>query len=128
MRLLVSPASAPLHVTLLSRSQALPGTRASAPNFGFCQVLLKVRQGDKFVFKALKKTVPALAHIEKFDLSSHADREELLDYTLQRNPRAVVLTHGDPEARDWFRKEIETIRPQGECKVVDPQPLKTVVV
>lgn len=90
--------------------------------------LLKVRQGDKFVFKALKKTVPALAHIEKFDLSSHADREELLDYTLQRNPRAVVLTHGDPEARNWFRQQIESVRPDGECKIVDPEPLKPVTV
>jgi len=88
--------------------------------------LLKVRQGDKFLFKAYGKTVQALAHIEKFDLSSHADREPLLEYALGRHPRAVVLTHGDPEARRWFQEQISEIDPG--CKVIDPKPLKPVTV
>lgn len=88
--------------------------------------LQRVRQGEKFLFKAYRKTVQALAHIEKFDLSSHADREELLEFTLARHPRAVVLSHGDPEARDWFSEQISAVDPK--CKVVDPQPLRTVTV
>lgn len=88
--------------------------------------LLKVRQGEKFLFKALRKTVQCLAPIEKFDLSSHADREELLEQTLSRHPRAVVLSHGDEEARDWFKEQIRELDPG--CKVVDPKPLKTVTV
>ena len=88
--------------------------------------LLKVRQGEKFVFKAASKTVQALARIEKFDLSSHADREAILEYGMARHPRAVVLTHGDQPARDWFRAQISEI--DSNCKVVDPVPLKPVIV
>ena len=83
--------------------------------------LLKVRQGEKFLFKATNKTVQALAHIEKFDLSSHADRDELLEFALARHPRAVVLTHGDPEARTWFAERFRAL--DAGCKLVDPVPL-----
>ncbi len=99
---------------------------------GYCDpdtpggTLLNLQQGDKFLFKAYRKTVQALAHIEKFDLSSHADREDILHYAMERNPRAVVLTHGDQPARDWFRDRITEIDPA--CKVVDPEPLRTVTV
>jgi Cft2 family RNA processing exonuclease len=88
--------------------------------------LLKVRQGDKFLFKAAGRAVPALARIEKFDLSSHADREELLEFAIQRQPRAVVLTHGDPEARAWFTARLREWDPA--CRIVDPVPLQTVTV
>jgi len=88
--------------------------------------LLILQQGDKYLFKALRRTVQALAHIEKFDLSSHADREEILHYAMERNPRAVVLTHGDQPARDWFRDQIMEMDPA--CKVIDPAPLRRVTV
>lgn len=88
--------------------------------------LMKVRQGEKFFFKAYGKTVEALAHVEKFDLSSHADRESILEYGMSRHPRSIVLTHGDPDARKWFRDNILEIDPK--CKVVDPVPLKPVTV
>lgn len=88
--------------------------------------LLRMRQGEKFLFKALRKTVQALAHIEKFDLSSHADREDILEAAMARHPRALVLTHGDQEARDWFREQVNLLDPA--CKVVDPPPLKSVRV
>ena len=88
--------------------------------------LIKLRQGEKFLFKAFGKAVQALARIEKFDLSSHADREELLAYAMGRNPRAVVLSHGDPEARDWFSQRFAELSPK--CKVVDPTPLQPVTV
>lgn len=88
--------------------------------------LLKVRQGDKFLFKAIGKSVQALAHVEKFDLSTHADREAILEYGMARHPRSVVLTHGDPDAREWFRQSILKLDPK--CKVVDPPPLKPVTV
>ena len=88
--------------------------------------LLKVHQGDKFVFKSLSKSSKALARIEKFDLSTHADREEILDYTLARNPRCVVLSHGDPDSRIWFRDKINAIDPS--CRVINPVPLEPVTV
>ena len=88
--------------------------------------LLKVRQGEKFLFKAYGKTVQALAHMQKFDLSSHADRESILEYGLARHPRSIVLTHGDPEARQWFKESILEL--DQKCKVIDPVPLKPVTV
>jgi Cft2 family RNA processing exonuclease len=88
--------------------------------------LLEIRQGEKFLFKAAGKSVPALARIEKFDLSSHADREDLLEYALARHPRAIVLSHGDQPARDWFAGNINALEPA--CKVVDPVPLQSVTV
>lgn len=88
--------------------------------------VLKLRQGEKFFFRAKGKTVPVMARIEKFDLSSHADREELLAYALDRHPRCLVLTHGDPDARAWFRGQVETVDPR--CRVIDPPPLKAVTV
>lgn len=88
--------------------------------------LLNARQGETFLFRTLNKTVPVAARIERFDLSSHADREELLDYARARNPRAVVLTHGDPKARAWFSQQLENGSPG--CKVIDPTPLKPVLV
>jgi metallo-beta-lactamase family protein len=41
-------------------------------------------------------------------LSAHADREELLDWVAAQEtpPRAVYLTHGDPEPREAMRAEL----------------------
>lgn len=88
--------------------------------------ILKLHQGDKYLFKSLGKSVQAMAKIEKFDLSSHADREALLEFAKSRNPRCVVLNHGDPEAREWFRERLADWDPK--CRVIDPTPLKAVTV
>jgi Cft2 family RNA processing exonuclease len=88
--------------------------------------LLKARQGDKFLFRNIGKSVHAMARIEKFDLSSHADREDLLAFALERHPRCVVLHHGDPEARQWFREQIGAVDPK--CRVIDPVPLQSTAV
>ena len=63
------------------------------------------------------------AKIERFELSGHADRDELLDFALQATPRAIVLTHGDPPARAWFAEQLALNAPK--IKVIDPVPLKT---
>nr|WP_238710897.1 MBL fold metallo-hydrolase [Oceanipulchritudo coccoides] len=88
--------------------------------------ILKLHQGDKFLFKSLGKAVAAMARIEKFDLSSHADREELLEFAKARNPRCVVLHHGDPDSRDWFKSRLTEWDPK--CQILDPVPLKAVTV
>ena len=88
--------------------------------------ILKLRQGDKFLFKSLGKSVQAMAHIEKFDLSSHADKEDLLEFAKGKNPRCVVLHHGDPESRDWFSEQLKQWDPN--CRVIDPEPLRPISV
>lgn len=66
--------------------------------------LQQTRPGENFLFEHLDKDLPLRARIRKFDLSGHASRDELIAFALDREPRSVVLTHGDPEARDWFAK------------------------
>lgn len=85
--------------------------------------LLERKLGDSFLFKTLEYVSTVQAHIEKFDLSGHADREELLEYALSVEPRAIVLSHGDPEARNWFHDELIDALPK--VKVIDPTPLET---
>lgn len=83
--------------------------------------LQQARPGSNFLFKAIGKKVPMAAKIERFDLSSHADREELLAFAIARKPRYIVLTHGDPEARTWFREQLGQQLPK--CTIIDPAPL-----
>ncbi len=75
---------------------------------------------DSFVFDALDHVTPVRAAIERFDLSGHADREELLDFAHRCEPRAIVLTHGDPEARTWFRDQFE--QNGHNYQITDPVP------
>jgi len=76
--------------------------------------------GEIFPFDALQFQGRIRARVEKYDLSGHADREALLNYALRLDPRAVVLTHGDPEARDWFLDEFAI--QGGPRTIIDPVP------
>lgn len=88
--------------------------------------LLAAPHGEKFLFAALDTIVKLNCQVERFELSGHADRDELLEFALRREPRAIVLTHGDQPARDWFAAEFKRADPA--IKVIDPVPLKTVIV
>lgn len=85
--------------------------------------LLASRPGDPFLFETLDYTTKIKARIERFDLSGHANREELVEFAKQLDPRAIVLTHGDPEARTWFSGELAVELPKSQ--ILDPIPLKT---
>ena len=82
--------------------------------------LLESEQHSDFHFKAIDFSTKVEAHIERFDLSGHADREDLLNSILRLNPRNIVLTHGEPEARKWFFDTIVDEHP--EIIVLDPEP------
>jgi Cft2 family RNA processing exonuclease len=84
--------------------------------------LLASKTGDSFLFAAANVKTKIKARIEKFELSGHADREELLEFSVQASPRSIVLTHGDPEARAWFAKELAKQLPK--TKILDPIPLQ----
>ncbi|HBR92898.1 MBL fold metallo-hydrolase [Coraliomargarita sp. SDUM461003] len=102
------------------------------PNNGLCFVgycdpdspggqLLAERDEASFFFDALDYSAPIRASIDQFDLSGHADRSELLAYAEQSDARAIVLTHGDQNARDWFSQELTSRMP--ETTILDPEPL-----
>lgn len=82
--------------------------------------LLEQREGGSFFFDALDHVSAIKASVDQFDLSGHANRDELADYAVQSEARAVVLTHGDPEAREWFLGELEARMPS--TKVLNPNP------
>ncbi len=85
--------------------------------------LLTTPRGMNFLFDKLDFICPLNAQIEKYDLSSHAEREDILHYAVNRNPRNIVLTHGECEAKDWFEKKINSI--PNAPKVLNPNPIKT---
>ncbi|MEM1060185.1 MAG: MBL fold metallo-hydrolase [Verrucomicrobiota bacterium] len=63
---------------------------------------------------------PILCQVEKFDLTAHAQRDDLLRYILTVRPRVCVLVHGDPPALAWFQVQLREQAP--EMKVVIPPP------
>jgi Cft2 family RNA processing exonuclease len=84
--------------------------------------LLATRPGDTFPFSAVHVDAKVLARIERFELSGHAEREELLEFAVQTDARSIVLTHGDPAARAWFAQQLAEKLPKAQ--VLDPVPLK----
>lgn len=99
---------------------------------GFCApdtpggLLLTKQPGDSFAFEKLNYVAPIRASIEKFDLSGHADRNELVDFAVSVNPRAIILTHGNTEAKKWFQSTFETELPT--VKIFSPQPQKEYII
>jgi len=95
---------------------------------GFCDPdspggkLLATRHGETFLFETANVSAKINAHVDRFELSGHADREELLEFAVQTEARSIILTHGDPEARHWFEKELTARMPK--TKVLDPTPGK----
>ena len=85
--------------------------------------LLATKPGDDFLFKAANVKVKVKARVERFEMSGHADREELAEFAVQTDARCVVLTHGDPPARAWFAQKLGDLMPN--TRVLDPVPLQT---
>ncbi|MCH6257419.1 MBL fold metallo-hydrolase [Puniceicoccaceae bacterium K14] len=84
--------------------------------------LLASETGDEFIFEAIDYQTNIRAQVDHFQLSGHADREELLAFALRANPKNIVLTHGDQNARDWFSQSIKSADPT--IQVIDPTPLE----
>jgi Cft2 family RNA processing exonuclease len=83
--------------------------------------LLANCDADSFFFDALDYNAPVRASIDRFDLSGHADREELLEYAQRSAARSIVLTHGDQEARAWFEGALAERIPT--ANILNPKPL-----
>ena len=83
--------------------------------------LLNSPSKSTFTFNALNYETQIRASIERFDLSGHADREELLQHALNLDPRAIVLTHGNDESREWFFNEFIYNAPN--IQITDPEVL-----
>lgn len=78
------------------------------------------KPGDDVLLEEGKDPVPLRCNVEKFDFSGHAPREHLLDYALKLNPKKTLLVHGDMEAMEWFKDQLNEKAP--EMEVLIPKP------
>jgi len=86
--------------------------------------LKAARVGETFVFSPAAGQVTKRCEVQDFDLTAHANREDLLEFVGRVSPRVVLLGHGDEAARGWFAGQIQARWPK--IKVHQAQPLKRV--
>lgn len=84
------------------------------------------KPGETFVFSPSAGRVTRDCDVQEFDLTAHANRDDLLDFVGQVSPRAVLLGHGDTTSRAWFEEQIRARHPK--IKIIQPQPGKEVAV
>ncbi len=88
--------------------------------------LKAAKHGEQFVLSPSAGQVTKRCEVSDFDLTAHANRDELLDFVGQVSPRTVLLGHGEEESRLWFEDQIRTRHPK--IKVIQPAPGKSVEV
>jgi len=47
--------------------------------------------------------------MQDFDLTAHANRNDLLEFVGQVSPRAILLGHGGDDSRRWFEEQIRSL-------------------
>jgi cleavage and polyadenylation specificity factor subunit 3 len=57
------------------------------------------------------------AHVERFRLSSHSHRRDLIQLVETLKPKKVVLVHGDADARTWLADNLRFFYPDLEIHV-----------
>jgi Cft2 family RNA processing exonuclease len=86
--------------------------------------LKAAKPGETFVFSPSAGRVTRQCELLDFDLTAHANREDLLDFVGRVSPRAILLGHGDDDSRQWFEEQIRARHPK--IKILQPQPGKMV--
>ena len=81
------------------------------------------RPGEKFLFSASGGELTRRCDVQEFDLTAHANREELLDFVSRVSPRTILLGHGSTDSREWFEQQIRARHPR--MKIVQPCPGQT---
>ena len=82
--------------------------------------LKAAKLGEPFSFSPNLGPVTRRCEIEEFDLTAHANRDELLEFVGEVSPRLVVLGHGDKDSRDWFAQSIAERFPK--IQIAQPGP------
>jgi Cft2 family RNA processing exonuclease len=82
---------------------------------------LKAAQpGERFHFSPAAGELDRRCEVRDFDLTAHANRDELIEFVGEVSPRVVILGHGEPDSRNWFEEQIRIRHPK--IKVFQPQP------
>ncbi len=82
--------------------------------------LKAAKPGEKFFFSESGGELTRRCEVQDFDLTAHANRDELLDFVGRVSPHTVLLGHGEETARQWFESQIKARWPK--IKVIQPQP------
>jgi Cft2 family RNA processing exonuclease len=85
--------------------------------------LKAAKKGETFVFSPSAGQVTKNCDVQDFDLTAHANREDLLEFVGQVSPRTILLGHGDKDSCAWFEEKIRERWPK--IKIFQPQPGKT---
>ena len=75
---------------------------------------------ETFVLSGSGGEVTRRCELEQFDLTAHANREDLLDFVGRVEPRTVLLGHGEENSRQWFEDQIRARWPK--IKIIQPKP------
>ena len=86
--------------------------------------LRHARAGEFVSLDDKKPPVHLKCHVENFDFSAHATREDICDYIIKTSPEKVLLVHGDEPAQQWFAAQLSERLPSAE--VIRPEPGKDV--
>ena len=60
-----------------------------------------------FYFSSRAPDLERECEMRSFDITGHANREELLEWLIGRKPSHVVLAHGELDSREWFTDKIK---------------------
>jgi Cft2 family RNA processing exonuclease len=86
--------------------------------------LKAAKPGQTFVFSGSAGEVTRKCDVQEFDLTAHANREDLLDFVGQVEPRTILLGHGEVESKKWFEDQIRSRHPK--MKVIQIEPGQTI--
>lgn len=83
-------------------------------------------QGEPFTFSPSGGELVRECEIQSFDLTAHANREDLVDFVGRVQPRVVLLGHGEDASRKWMEDQLRARHPK--IKVLQPAPGEAVQV
>jgi Cft2 family RNA processing exonuclease len=72
------------------------------------------RPGQTFLFSASAGELTRRCQMEEFDLTAHANRNDLLEFAVRLEPRAIILGHGQDSAMEWFDRQFRSRLPKAK--------------
>ncbi|MGC8989989.1 MAG: MBL fold metallo-hydrolase [Verrucomicrobiia bacterium] len=88
---------------------------------------LKASQpGKPFLFSDAVGEITRHCELAEFDLTAHANRDELLAFAKEVAEHTVILAHGAPSSREWFANALAASKPR--LRLLQPGPGDTVEV
>jgi Cft2 family RNA processing exonuclease len=80
--------------------------------------------GDKIQLTPTTEPMSVRCEMRDFDLTAHANRNDMLDFALNVAPKTVVLGHGSLASQQWYADQLRAKLPR--VKIFQPGPAETV--